>query len=226
MVGARVRGPRRLAAYLLAGGIGADLYGEDDAALLRRVGGLIAAQVAVLVGGRVARAQRTGRVAASGQPTPRSTPRELLATGTEFAETTRRVADLAARLLPFDEHALRDPAERGRSRGAARARRAPAAAGSAADSGRRAPRWPRCSRASCPTRSSSWRARRGSSCRFEWPGASTARWCSPRSPRPSSARSHLCAAQQLADIVACHLELLRRTALLVPPYLPGWKKVR
>ena len=38
--------------------------------------------------------------------------------------------------------------------------------------------------------------------------------------------AHLCAAQQLADIVASHLELLRRTALLVPPYLPGWKKVR
>jgi hypothetical protein len=27
-------------------------------------------------------------------------------------------------------------------------------------------------------------------------------------------------------VVACHLELLRRTALLPPPYLPGWKKVR
>jgi hypothetical protein len=37
---------------------------------------------------------------------------------------------------------------------------------------------------------------------------------------------HLRPAQQLADIVACHLELLRRTALMPPPYLPGWKKVR
>jgi hypothetical protein len=27
-------------------------------------------------------------------------------------------------------------------------------------------------------------------------------------------------------VIASHLELLRRTALLPPPYLPGWKKVR
>jgi hypothetical protein len=37
---------------------------------------------------------------------------------------------------------------------------------------------------------------------------------------------HVHAAQQLADIVAPHLELLRRAALLPPPYMPGWKKVR
>jgi LytS/YehU family sensor histidine kinase len=37
---------------------------------------------------------------------------------------------------------------------------------------------------------------------------------------------HIRPAQQLADVIACHLELLRRTALLPPPYLPGWKKVR
>jgi hypothetical protein len=37
---------------------------------------------------------------------------------------------------------------------------------------------------------------------------------------------HLAPAQQLADVIASHLELLRRTALLPPPYLPGWKKVR
>ena len=38
--------------------------------------------------------------------------------------------------------------------------------------------------------------------------------------------AHLRPAQQLADIVAAHLELLRRTALLPAPYMPGWKKVR
>jgi hypothetical protein len=37
---------------------------------------------------------------------------------------------------------------------------------------------------------------------------------------------HLEPAQQLADIAAAHLELLRRTALLPPPYLPGWKRIR
>jgi len=45
--------------------------------------------------------------------------------------------------------------------------------------------------------------------------------------RPAVLReAHLGPAQQLADVIACHLELLRRTALLPPPYLPGWKKVR
>jgi hypothetical protein len=31
-------------------------------------------------------------------------------------------------------------------------------------------------------------------------------------------------AQQLADIVASHLELLRRTAFRTPPYIPAWRQ--
>jgi GAF domain-containing protein len=31
-------------------------------------------------------------------------------------------------------------------------------------------------------------------------------------------------AQQLADMVAPHLELLRRTAMAPPPMMPGWKR--
>lgn len=38
--------------------------------------------------------------------------------------------------------------------------------------------------------------------------------------------AHLPLAQQLADVVAPHLELLRRAALLPPPYLPGWKRTQ
>jgi hypothetical protein len=36
--------------------------------------------------------------------------------------------------------------------------------------------------------------------------------------------SHLDLAQQLADIVASHLELLRRTAFRTPPYIPAWRQ--
>jgi hypothetical protein len=36
--------------------------------------------------------------------------------------------------------------------------------------------------------------------------------------------AHTRAAQQLADVVAPHLELLRRAALLPPPFRPGWKR--
>jgi len=38
--------------------------------------------------------------------------------------------------------------------------------------------------------------------------------------------THLAVAQQLADVVAPQLELLRRAALLPPPYLPGWKRTQ
>jgi Uncharacterized conserved protein len=82
------------------GASGADLYGETDADLLRRVGGLIAAQVAVLV---TASALPSAPAAPQAPKPSLLEAAELLATGTEFAETTRRVADLAGRVLPFDE---------------------------------------------------------------------------------------------------------------------------
>jgi hypothetical protein len=31
-------------------------------------------------------------------------------------------------------------------------------------------------------------------------------------------------AQQLADLVAPHLELIRRAAMAPPPMMPGWKR--
>lgn len=37
-------------------------------------------------------------------------------------------------------------------------------------------------------------------------------------------QSHLGLAQQLADIVASHLELLRHAALRMPPYVPVWRR--
>jgi hypothetical protein len=37
-------------------------------------------------------------------------------------------------------------------------------------------------------------------------------------------QAHVRPAQQLADVVAPHLELLRRAALLPPPFRPGWKR--
>ncbi|MEP7228527.1 MAG: GAF domain-containing protein, partial [Gemmatimonadales bacterium] len=43
-------------------------------------------------------------------------------------------------------------------------------------------------------------------------------------PPAALAESHLDPAQRLADIVAAHLELLRRAAMLPPPYVPGWKR--
>jgi len=231
VVGTRIRGPNGLVAYLLAGGIGADLYAEADAALLRRVGGLIAAQVSLLV---AACTPAPAPAAAPAADVPLAPPSpgpslldaaELLATGTEFAETTRRVADLAGRILPFDEMrfairlsegdrvVLLEPGERrplpdlplipvaGTTLAAVLAGEIPSSfvlvQGEA--------------RLIVPLRVAG---------RVHGGLVLTAK-------HPAILReAHLRPAQQLADVIACHLELLRRTALLPPPYLPGWKKVR
>jgi hypothetical protein len=173
---------------------------------------------------------------AAGSPAPSTPPggaeqpslldaAELLATGTEFAATTRRVADLAARLLPFDElrFAIRlsegdrvvllEPGERrplpdlplvpvgGTSLAAVLQGEVPSSFvlvnGEA--------------RLIVPLRVAG---------RVHGALVLTAK------PPAILREVHLRPAQQLADVVACHLELLRRTALLPPPYLPGWKKVR
>ena len=224
IVGARVHGPQRLSAFLIAGSVGAEQYGEDDAALLARVAGLIAAHAAVLVS---AATPAPAVPAASG---PSEGPSlldavELLATGTEFAATTRRVANLAARLLPFDElrFAIRLSEgdrvvllEPGESRPLPDLPLIPVAGTTLAAvlqaeiphsfvlvSGE--------ARLIVPLRVAG---------RVHGALVLTAQ-------HPAILREvHIRAAQQLADVVASHLELLRRTALLPPPYLPGWKKVR
>jgi GAF domain-containing protein len=229
VVGVRVRGPHGMSAYLLAGSVSADLYDEGDAALLTRVAGLIAAQVWVLVDAFSPAASAAPPAAPEAVPEP---PRpslfdavELLATGTEFAETTRRVADLAARLIPFDEMrfairlsegdrvVLLEPGERrslpdlplipvaGTALAAVLQGELPSSfvlvQGEA--------------RLVVPLRVAG---------RIHGALVLTAR-------HPAILREvHLAPAQQLADVIASHLELLRRTALLPPPYLPGWKKVR
>ena len=222
LVGARVRGPRGLTAYLLLGSVAPDLYGEADAQLLARVGGLIASQVAHLA--EVGPAAEAPATVAAPEPSALDAA-ELLATGAEFADTTRRVADLAARFLPFDEMrfairlsegdrvVLLEPGER-----------------------RPLPDLPL-----IPVAGTTLAA----VLQGESPGAfalvqGEARLIVPlrvagrvhgalvlTAKPPAILREiHLRPAQQLADVVAAHLELLRRTALLPPPYLPGWKKIR
>ena len=224
VVGARVHGPRHLTAHLFAGSVGADLYDETDATLLGRVGALIAAQVSVLVTPPTTAPAAPSRAEPTEQPSLLEAA-ELLATGVEFAETTRRVAGLAARLLPFDEmrFALRlsegdrvvllEPGER-----------------------RPLPDLPL-----IPVAGTTLAA----VLQGEIPHSfllvqGEARLIVPlrvagrvhgalvlTAKHPAILREvHVHPAQQLADVIACHLELLRRTALMPPPYLPGWKKVR
>ncbi|MGH7497418.1 MAG: hypothetical protein ACREL3_01035 [Gemmatimonadales bacterium] len=222
IVGTRVAGPRGVTAFLLAASVGADLYGEADAALLARVGALVAPQVALLVAS-----------AGNGEKAPQDSSRDaaylaeaasLLATSADLGEATRRVRDLAAGFLPFDEMhfairlseggrvVLLEPGERrllpdlplvpvsGTALDQVLKGELPAAFNVVDGE----------SRLAVPLRVGG---------RIHGALLMNARQSALR-------EAHLRQAQHLADVVAPHLELLRRAALLPPPYLPGWKRTQ
>lgn len=223
VVGARVTGSRGVNAFLLAASIGADLYGEADAALLMRVASFIGPQVTLLV-----TAAGNGELASKSQlqgPDYLAQAALFLATGTEMGEATRRVSELAAAFIPFDHLrfairlsegdrvVLMEPGEK-----------------------RPLPDLPLVPVSGTPLgevlnaeRAAAFHVVDGES-RLIVPlrvggrvhgalilGAGT----------PALLREeHLAPAQQLADILAPHLELLRRAALLPQPFLPGWKRTQ
>jgi GAF domain-containing protein len=224
VVGARVHGARGLTAYLLAGSVSADFYDHADAARLARVAGLVTAQISLLVSAATL-AAAAPRVPTGPEPISALDAAEQLATGIEFAETTRRVADLAARFLPFDamHFALRlSEGDRvvllqpGESRALPDLPLVPV--GGTALAAVLQGEIPHSfllaegeARLIVPLRVAG---------RVHGAMVLTAR-------HPAILREvHLRPAQQLADVIAAHLELLRRTALLPPPYLPGWKKIK
>lgn len=232
VVGARATGPTRLTSYLLLGSVGPDLYDEADAELLGKVAALIAPQVALLV----EQSARERAVAPVPAPVPGPEPAaepalpgrlleigEVLALGTDPREATRRVAELAGRFLPFDDlhFALRlsegdrvvllDPGERR----------------------------PLPDLASVPVAGTAL----GEVLQGELPdlfalAQGEARLIVPlrvagrvhgalvltAAPPAVLNRAHVEPAQRLADVIAPHLELLRRAAMLPPPFRPGWKR--
>jgi hypothetical protein len=224
VIGCRVSDPRGLRAWLLVGSVGPNLYTEDDVALLTRLGALVAPQIALLEMSSDG-ADRGGRQDGRGQPTRLLEAAELLATGADFADSLRKVRELAGRSLPFDELrcairlcegdrvVLLEPGERrplpdlalipvaGTTLAGVLQGDLPSAF--ALVDGE--------ARLIVPLRVSG---------RVHGALVFTA-------ARPAVLNAaHLPEAQQLADLLAPHLELLRRTALLPPPYTPGWKKVK
>jgi hypothetical protein len=223
-------------AYLLVGSIGPELYGADDVELLVLLAGLIAPQVGGFL--RSAEPPRPfdcdqGRPAA---PTPVSRPpardpsaellfriASLLATTSDPVAATRLIAEEGSGLLRFDKltFALRltegdrvillEPGERRALpdlplvpvTGTALARvlqgQAPHAFAQARGE----------SRLIVPLRVAG-----------RVHGALVFSAAAPA----ALAESDLDPAQRLADIVAAHFELLRRAAMLPPPYVPGWKR--
>jgi hypothetical protein len=220
VVGAGATGPTRLTSYLLLGSVGPDLYDEADAELLGRVAALIAPQVALLVEHSVRDREAPPEPALPGRLLEIG---EVLALGTDPTEATRRVAELAGRFLPFDElhFALRlsegdrvvllDPGERR----------------------------PLPDLASVPVAGTAL----GQVLQGELPhlfvlAQGEARLIVPlrvagrvhgalvltAAPPAVLNRAHVEPAQRLADVIAPHLELLRRAAMLTPPFRPGWKR--
>jgi hypothetical protein len=219
---ARFTGPDGVQAYLIAGGVGPDLYEAEDAVLLSRVGGLIGAQVALMARD------------AGDRPPPRvrredAVPglllqvAETLATATHPRDATRVVAEIAERFLPFDEMrfavrlsegdrvVLLEPGER---RPLPDLALVPVAGTALAQ----------VLHGEVP---SSFALVAGEA-RLVVPlrvagrvhGALVFTAAAPAVLNPAHTRP----AQQLADVVAPHLELLRRAATLPPPFRPGWKR--
>jgi hypothetical protein len=220
IVGARVSGPTRLTSYLLLGSVGPELYDESDAELLARVAGLIAPHVALLA--EHAARQRE-------EPEPAAPPAQLLeilevlALTQEPSEATRRVADLAGRFLPFDQlhFALRltegdrvvllDPGERRAIPDLASVPVTGTALGEVLQ-GERPHHFALVqgeARLIVPLRVAG---------RVQ--GAIVLTAAAPAVLNPA----HLAPAQRLADVVAPHLELVRRAAMLPAPFHPGWKR--
>ena len=232
IVGARAAGLEGSTIFLLVGSIGPELYDREDMLLIGRVAVLIAPQVKLFLReDRVAElSELDGRSVSSASNTPPALSpvvlgeiARLLATTTELREATQRLAELSRRVLPFDamRFAVRvsdgdrvvlfDPGEP-----------------------RPLPDLPSLPVAGTPLA----RVMHG-----EMPYAVGHHEGESRLVVPLSVagrvhgalvftaahpamlgESHAAAAQRLADVVAPHLELVRRSALLPAPYLPGWKR--
>jgi hypothetical protein len=224
VVGARFQAPGGAVGYLLAGSVGPDLYDGDDADLLLRTGRLIAAHVAALAAAQPKAApMRSAREEAI--PSLLLEVAETLAMATEPAEASRQVGELAGKFLPFDamQFAVRlsegdrvvllTPGERrqlpdlplipvaGTALGRVVQGEVPAAFDLVQGEARLV----------VPLRVAG-----------RVHGALVFTAAPPAVLNPA----HVRPAQQLADVVAPHLELLRRAALLPPPFRPGWKRER
>jgi GAF domain-containing protein len=221
VAGARLNLKGKSSAYLLVGSIGQDLYGDEDVELLVLLGGLILPQIAEFL-----RVPESEPRAAGAKPTPAGGASEVLlkiagalATMNEPAAATRLIAIEGASILPFDTMVfvlkLTDSGrvvvlQPGERRAALLSRAGttladvlsgglPYAVGETSGQ----------SRLVVPLRVA---GRVHGALLFT--AALTSAWD----------EAHVQGAQSLADIVAAHLDLLRRSAFRAPPYVPGWKR--
>jgi hypothetical protein len=219
VAGARLNLRGKSPAYLLVGSIGPDLYGAEDVELLVLLGGLILPQIAEFL-----RVPEPLRLVPN--PSPADGPAELLlkiagalATMTDAAEATNLIAIEGTSILPFDRMTfalkltdsdrlvLLHPGERratlmpadGTAMAQVLSGESPYVLGEASG----------LSRVVVPLRVAG---------RVHGALIFTAALTTALN------ETHLDGAQRLADLVAAHLELLRRSAFRAPPYVPGRKR--
>jgi hypothetical protein len=223
LVGARLSLHRKGSAYLLVGSIGPELYGERDADLLVLLAGLITPQIGAFL--QVEESTASPAVPAERDPYGEMLFRiaGLLATTSDWSVVTQLVASEATAVLPCDKlsFALRvtggervvvfDPGER-----------------------RPLASLPLTSVAGTPL----GRVLQGNlPCAFEQHGGETrltvplrvagrihgALTAAAAQPKVLD-EHHVVAIQHLADIVAAHLELIRRVAMQPHPTVSRWRQ--
>jgi hypothetical protein len=230
VIGAQLGLGGRSGAYLLVGSIGPEIYGPDDVELLVLLAGLIAPQIGGFLRSERPPAPAPPPAAAPAPPEDGSAEllfsiARLLATTSDPAAATRLLSEEGARLLPFtdltialkltagERVVLLQPGER---RALANLPLVPVTGTSLG----------RVLRGEAP---SSFARGRGES-RLIVPlrVAGKVHGSLVFSARPPAElkESHVGTAQRLADIVAAHFELLRRSAMLQPPTAPGWKRTQ
>ena len=225
LVGARLNLKGNIAAYLLVGSIGPDLYATEDADLLVLLAGLITPQI----GGFLAAEEAAPPVVKPAEPIPHAELMfriaGLLATTSDPAVATELIAAEARAAIPYDKlsFALRmtqtervvllEPGEKrtlahlplisvaGTALGKTLNGDLPCAFG-----------------------------QHGSETRLFVPlrvaGRVHGALIFSSETSGSLTEHHVLIAQHLADIVAAHLELLRRGAMLPPPTLSRWRSDR
>ena len=233
LVGACVNLPSGSKAYLWIGSVGPELYGEEDADLLGLLAGLITPQVEAFLRAGEPAAERVATAPLPSLPHPThhgSSHAELLfriagllATTTDPAVATQLIAAEAATALPFDKLTfvlrmtqtdrviLVEPGER-----------RPLASLPLVSIGESALALTLRGNLPCAFAHQNGESRMVVPLRVAGRihGAMIFSATAPN----ALTEQHVLTAQHLADIVAAHLELLRRTAMVPQPSIPRWRK--
>ena len=233
LVGACVSLTGGIKAYLWVGSVGPELYGEDDADLLALLAGLITPQVDAFLRAGESAAEPEAPAPQRALPAPASPGNSsaellfriagLLATTTDPAVATQLIAAEAATALPFDKLTfvlkmtqsdrviLLEPGER-----------RPLAGLPLVSIGESALALTLRGNLPCAFAHQNGESRMVVPLRVAGRihGAMIFSATAPK----ALTEQHVVTAQHLADIVAAHLELLRRTAMLPQPTTPRWRR--